>query len=155
MDPTVFFNAGSNGAIAKVIGESHKGEIANFPITCISFLFLLHLIPRIKPQCQEIQYHVSELRSIGVQITRIINFRSCASTDGRLCMFEEKNVDKQNAIDGKYYVLTMDLQAVKLAPMTKAGAFSYKTELCSHNFTVYNVATHHCTNFWWNGHKPI
>lgn len=47
-------------------------------------------------------------------------------------------------------MLTIDLQAVKLSPLTKAGAFYYKTKLCSHNLTIYNVASHQCTNYWFN-----
>lgn len=42
----------------------------------------------------------------------------------------------------------MDLQAVKLAPYLQAGAFYYKTKLCVHNFTVYNMTTHDATCYW-------
>ncbi|XP_039296260.1 uncharacterized protein LOC120354091 [Nilaparvata lugens] len=63
---------------------------------------------------------------------------------------KEKEDDKERAIKEECYVLTMDLEAVKLSPLTKAEAFYYKTKLCCHNFTVYNIASHHCCNYWWN-----
>lgn len=63
---------------------------------------------------------------------------------------DEKSKDKLNAIQQKCIVLTMDLEAVKLAPNMKASALYYKTKLAVHNFTIYNLATHHCTCYWWN-----
>lgn len=51
--------------------------------------------------------------------------------------------------ESKVYCLTCDLQTVKLTP-TKASAMYYKTKLASHNFTVYNIGNHDCTNYWFN-----
>ena len=33
---------------------------------------------------------------------------------------------------------------------TKASLMYYRTKLCSHNFTVYNLSSHQCTNYWFN-----
>lgn len=62
----------------------------------------------------------------------------------------EKVVDKQNAIEGKCHVLTMDVQAVKLAPRLEASTLYYKTKLCCHNFTIFNLKNHHVTCYWFN-----
>lgn len=60
----------------------------------------------------------------------------------------EKEADKKLAIDGKITVLTVDLQSVKVCPKVQASAVYYKTKLCCHNFTVYNLATHEVTCYW-------
>lgn len=62
----------------------------------------------------------------------------------------EKELDKQNALLGKCYVITMDVQAVKLAPQIEASALYYKTKLCCHNFTIFNLKTHQVTCYWFN-----
>ncbi|XP_054260924.1 uncharacterized protein LOC128985459 [Macrosteles quadrilineatus] len=63
---------------------------------------------------------------------------------------DEKERDKQRAIAEEIYCLTVDVEAVKLTPLTRASAMYYKTKLCSHNYTVYNLATKHCTCYWFN-----
>jgi len=63
---------------------------------------------------------------------------------------KEKDIDKQSAIAGKCNVLTMDLESVKLAPFLKASSLYYKTKLCVHNFTVYDLKTHNVKCYWWN-----
>ncbi|CAG5019057.1 unnamed protein product [Parnassius apollo] len=62
----------------------------------------------------------------------------------------EKEADKKLAIDGKITVLTVDLQKEKVCPKVQASAVYYKTKLCCHNFTVYNLATHEVTCYWWH-----
>ncbi|KAJ4449878.1 hypothetical protein ANN_01284 [Periplaneta americana] len=61
----------------------------------------------------------------------------------------EKKKDKDND-DVSTVVLTMDMQAVLLAPSLKASALYYKTKLKVHNFTIYdiNTAEGHC--FLWD-----
>lgn len=63
---------------------------------------------------------------------------------------KEKEDDKQSAAQRQCTVLTMDLQAVKVAPCIQASAFYYKTKLTCHNFTVYNLTTHHCMCYWFS-----
>lgn len=63
---------------------------------------------------------------------------------------QEKTKDKIRALEGECHVLTMDVQAVKLSPMTKANALYYRTKLCNHNFTIYNLATNDATCNWFN-----
>lgn len=62
----------------------------------------------------------------------------------------EKEQDKLAAQAGRCHVFTMDVQAVKLCPNIKASAIYYKQRLQTHNFTVYNLSTHQCSNYWWN-----
>lgn len=62
----------------------------------------------------------------------------------------EKNLDKLEAEEGKRHVFTMDAQAVKLCPNINASAIYFKQRLQVHNFTVYNLGTHQCTNYWWS-----
>lgn len=60
----------------------------------------------------------------------------------------EKIKDKEAALEKKYRLLTMDLQAVKVCPSLQASAIFFKTKLSCHNFTVYDLASHHATCFW-------
>lgn len=62
----------------------------------------------------------------------------------------EKNTDKRLGIEGKCYVFTQDVQAVKLAPYLQASAIYYKTKLCVHNFTMYNLSTHESVCYWFD-----
>ena len=63
---------------------------------------------------------------------------------------EEKDFDKKAALEGRRHAFTMDKQAVKLSPDINASAIYFKTRLQVHNFTVYNLVSHHCTNYWWD-----
>lgn len=45
-------------------------------------------------------------------------------------------------------ILAMDLQAVCL--FITASAVYYKTKLCVHNFTIYDLVSHDCTCYWFN-----
>lgn len=47
-------------------------------------------------------------------------------------------------------VFTMDLQAVKLAPVLQASAIYYKTKLCVHNFTTFNLADKEVSCYLWH-----
>lgn len=60
----------------------------------------------------------------------------------------EKENDKQKALNGEMYRLAADMESVKLTPMTKVSAMYYKTKLCLHNYTVYNLANRQCKCFW-------
>ncbi|XP_044750002.1 uncharacterized protein LOC123310551 [Coccinella septempunctata] len=62
----------------------------------------------------------------------------------------EKKNDKAQALEGKCHVITMDVQAVKLSPQIPASTLYYKTKLCCHNFTVYDVATKEVVCYWYN-----
>lgn len=62
----------------------------------------------------------------------------------------EKNEDKAKAEAGKQHAFVMDVQAVKLCPVNNANKFYFKTRLKVHNFTIFNLATRQCTNYWWN-----
>lgn len=52
--------------------------------------------------------------------------------------------------DGLCTVLSQDLQAVKVCPMLNASALYYKTKLCMHNFTVYDLVSHHTKCYWFD-----
>ena len=62
----------------------------------------------------------------------------------------EKERDKQKPVDGEIHCLTADMESVKLTPMTKASTMYYKTELCSHNYIVYNLANRNCKCYWFS-----
>lgn len=62
----------------------------------------------------------------------------------------EKKQDKLDAQNGLCHVFTMDAEAVKLCPDINASAIYYKQRLQVHNFTIYNIGTHQCTNYWWS-----
>lgn len=62
----------------------------------------------------------------------------------------EKEKDKESALNGECYIITMDVQAVKLSPQIPASSLYYKTKLCCHNFTVYNLATKKVVCYWFN-----
>lgn len=63
---------------------------------------------------------------------------------------EEKNKDKEASEKETCHTLTMDLQAVKVCPSVNASSVYYKTKLCVHNFTIFNLATRHCSCYWFN-----
>lgn len=62
----------------------------------------------------------------------------------------EKKQDKLDAQNGLCHVFTMDAQAVKLCPDINASAIYYKQRLQVHNFTMYNIGSLQCTNYWWS-----
>lgn len=62
----------------------------------------------------------------------------------------EKKNDKMAAESNRRHMFAMDVQAVKLCPNISASAVFYKQRLQVHNFTIYNLASHQCTNYWWN-----
>lgn len=63
---------------------------------------------------------------------------------------EAKDEDKKAGDQGKCIVLTMDLQAVKVCPNLNASALYYKTKLCVHNFTIFNINSRQCRCYWFN-----
>ncbi|XP_050518028.1 uncharacterized protein LOC126892515 [Diabrotica virgifera virgifera] len=62
----------------------------------------------------------------------------------------EKEHDKEKAQAGEFNLLTMDLEAVKVCPYLTASALYFKTKLSCHNYTVYNLVTHHATCYWFD-----
>lgn len=62
----------------------------------------------------------------------------------------EKEFDKEAALKFGRHVFTGDTQAVKLSPDVNATAIYYKTRLQVHNYTMYNLVSHQCSNYWWD-----
>ncbi|KAK4882731.1 hypothetical protein RN001_006050 [Aquatica leii] len=64
----------------------------------------------------------------------------------------EKTKDKDLAIQNpeEIAVFTMDMQAVKLAPMIRATAIYFKTKLAVHNYTVFNLVTKNVHCYLWH-----
>ncbi|KAJ8894811.1 hypothetical protein PR048_000118 [Dryococelus australis] len=54
----------------------------------------------------------------------------------------EKQKGKDKALADNSVVIHKDLQAEKLAQISKASALYYKIKLCVHNYTIYNLKTH-------------
>lgn len=63
---------------------------------------------------------------------------------------QEKNSDKAEALSGNCHVFTQDVESVKLVPYLQASAIYYKTKLCVHNFTLYNLATKEVMCYWFD-----
>lgn len=63
---------------------------------------------------------------------------------------EEKRKDKENAERKECYVLTMDLQAVKTCPAKQASMLYFKTKLCCHNFTLFDLAIKEVICYWFD-----
>ncbi|XP_045484411.1 uncharacterized protein LOC123689220 [Pieris rapae] len=63
---------------------------------------------------------------------------------------QEKNKDKEAAIKGEVHAITADMQAVMLCPYLNASALYFKTKLCVHNFTVYNLSNHQAMCYWFD-----
>lgn len=63
---------------------------------------------------------------------------------------KEKSEDKERALQNECRVLCMDLEAVKVSPYVQASAIFYRTKLCCHNFTVYDLATKKACCFWFD-----
>lgn len=62
---------------------------------------------------------------------------------------KEKFKDKQNAA-GKAHALLMDVQAVKLLPVSNCNSYYFKSKLKMHNFTMFEMITTECMNYWWH-----
>lgn len=60
----------------------------------------------------------------------------------------EMNADKKLAENGKCILLTMDLQSVKICPSLQVSAAYYKTKLACHNFSIFDLGSHHATCYW-------
>lgn len=60
---------------------------------------------------------------------------------------KSKETDKETALQEECHTITMDVQAVKLAPHLPASNLYYKAKLCCHNFTI---ATKEVTCYWYN-----
>ena len=64
---------------------------------------------------------------------------------------QEKKNDKREAEgNDSIMVLTVDLQEVLLAPRVFANANYYKTKLCCHDFTIYNVSNRDVMCYFWH-----
>lgn len=63
----------------------------------------------------------------------------------------EKENDKTEATENsELAIFTMDVQAVKLAPVLRASAIYYKTKLCVHNFTTFNLKNKEVNCYLWH-----
>lgn len=69
-------------------------------------------------------------------------------TDAREAKAEDKKVGQESP--GEIAVMTMDVQAVKLAPFLQASAIYFKTKLCVHNFTIFDLVTKDCHCYLWH-----
>lgn len=63
---------------------------------------------------------------------------------------KEKSTDKLSCLEGKFNMVTMDVESVLLSPVLNASALYYKTKLTVHNFTVYDLKTRHVKCYLWD-----
>ena len=66
------------------------------------------------------------------------------------CKKELARLEKHSDKTEKRKVFTMDLQSVLLAPRLQASALYYKTKLCIHNFTVFDLHTKDGVCYMWH-----
>lgn len=69
-------------------------------------------------------------------------------TEARDAKAEDKRLAQENPEE--IVVMTMDVQAVKLAPFLQASAIYFKTKLCVHNFTIFDLVTKECHCYLWH-----
>ncbi|XP_022197121.2 uncharacterized protein LOC111054395 [Nilaparvata lugens] len=63
---------------------------------------------------------------------------------------QEKADDKLKADEGSLFVISQDVQAVKVCPSLNASALYFKTKLVCHNFSIYEMKSHFAKSFWFN-----
>lgn len=63
--------------------------------------------------------------------------------------YGEKKRDEEHASE-KHAIITMDLQAIQLAPKSNASQMYFKTKLGVHNYSFYNKHTKEAKCFFWN-----
>jgi hypothetical protein len=63
---------------------------------------------------------------------------------------DSKTLDKEECRNGKLKVITMDLQSLLLCPKLEASCMFYKTKLCCHNFTIFDLSSKSVMNYFWN-----
>lgn len=69
----------------------------------------------------------------------------------------EKDKEKENAMNGKRHVSTMDVRTVKLSPQISTSTLCYKTKLYCHNFNVQfdfkksGLVLDYRDRSWWTG----
>lgn len=121
--------------------EEEKAPLSIFTFNQIFDELNLSLFKPRKDQCDICcQYKVNQLSEEDYQ--KHLHKKDTAR--------DEKTRDKERAIKGEVHVFTMDVQAVKLCPILKAGGLYFKRRLQVHNFTLYNLATHQSKNYMWN-----
>lgn len=69
-------------------------------------------------------------------------------TEARDAKAEDKKLAQENPEE--LTIMTMDVQAVKLAPLLQASAIYFKTKLCVHNFTIFDLVTKDCHCYLWH-----
>lgn len=63
---------------------------------------------------------------------------------------QEKTNDKVKAAEGTLFVISQDVQAVKVCPILNASALYFKTKLACHNFSIYEMRSHCARSYWFN-----
>ncbi|CAH1099152.1 unnamed protein product [Psylliodes chrysocephalus] len=120
--------------------------------------------PAIKPLCRYTFDCTLKERNIAFQTPKKDKCDTCGSYESKNLYTQiyeehirrkeqardEKNRDKLLGAKKEAIVLAQDMQAVKVCPYLNASALYYKTKLVSHNFTVFDINTHHCVCYWFN-----
>lgn len=63
---------------------------------------------------------------------------------------QDKILDKQSTIYEKCKFITVDLQALLLCLMLKVSAIYYRTKLCVHNFTIFELSSYDVVCYVWH-----
>lgn len=118
----------------------------------------------IKPLSTYTFYRLAENQNLAFQIPKKDRCDTCVAHDAGLIneidynehvrlkerARQEKTLDKEKAIAGTHFVVTQDVQAVKVCPSLNASALYFKTKLACHNFSIFNMKTHEARCYWFN-----
>lgn len=118
----------------------------------------------IKPLSTFTFYKVIESENLAFQQPKKDRCDTCVANDAGLVSEEvyndhvnlkerarhEKRLDKDRAIEGTHFVITQDVQAVKVCPSLNASALYFKTKLACHNFSVYDMKSGSARCYWFN-----
>lgn len=120
--------------------------------------------PPVKPMSRFTFENVFHEKNIGLQIPKKDRCDTCIAyetkhideityrnhIESKEAARTEKIADKELGQKGECIVLTQDLQAVKVCPSLNASALYYKTKLCVHNFTIFDVNSHNTRCYWFS-----
>lgn len=121
-------------------------EKINDPLSRFSFTQILNEMNIALFQPRKDQCDVCCEYKVGNLTNEHYNLHIAAKNRAR----QEKEKDKVDAEANLVVSLTVDVQAVKLCPFLKASAIYFKTKLCNHNYTVYNLKSNEVDCYWWS-----
>ena len=88
---------------------------------------------------------------VGFKVGNVDQDAYCEHIKRKTDARQAKSDDKTEAEEtNRLKVFTMDVQSLLLSPKLEASCLYYKTKLCCHNFTFFDLVTKNCTCYFWN-----